>query len=121
MTGRLAGGKADEQTLLNLLVEACAESAAAGMPFSYSGVAGLWTQRADFPEPLASIGKHRLAALGTLALERGLLVKARTTHSQGAPKYLDVPDGPLARGEEVPMPHGSRREAIERHRAQMIP
>jgi hypothetical protein len=44
------------------------------------------------------------------------LEKARTTHSQGAPKYLDVPDGPLARGANIEMSYGSRREALAQRR-----
>lgn len=125
-TGRLidishresAGSLSDDQ-LLNLLVTTCAESAAAGLPFSYSGVAGLWNQRADLPGALMALPKRRLEALGTRALEKGLLVKVRNTHSQGAPKYLDVPAGPLALGEHVEMFQGSRAEAIERYRSRL--
>jgi hypothetical protein len=105
------------QDLLKLLVDACAESAAAAMPYSYSGVAGLWTQRADLPVALSALTKRRLEELGTLALESGALVKARTTWSQGAPKYLDVPDGPLAKGVGEEMFQGSRAEAIAQYRA----
>jgi len=117
ITDRTSTGDMGEDQLLDVLVTACAESAAAGMPYSYSGVAGLWTQRTDLPMPLANLSKRRLEALGTRALETGLLVKARTTITQGAPKYLDVPGGPLAMGVEIEMFHGSRGEAIERHRA----
>lgn len=115
VNGRLAPMAAEEH-LLQLLVESCAEYAAAGIPFAYSGVAGLWNGRADLPEPLTTLSKARLEALGTKALERGALVKARSTHTQGAPKHLDVPDGPLAKGKEVPPFHGSRREALMRWR-----
>jgi hypothetical protein len=87
------------------------------MPFTYSGVAGLWNGRADRAELLAGLAKSRLEALGTKALERGALVKTRTAHTQGAPKYLDIPDGPLAQGNEVPPFCGSRREALARWKA----
>jgi hypothetical protein len=107
-------GALNDDALLSLLVDACAQYAAAGMPYAYSGVAGLWAGRADLPEQFAHITKARLERLGTQALETGRLVKARTKHTQGAPKYLDLPDGPLARGLEVDMPHGSRREALDR-------
>ena len=103
-----------EGELLTILVAACAEYAAAGLPFAYSGVAGLWNGRADLPEPLSSLPKWRLEQLGTLALDGHLLVKARTTESQGAPKYLDVPDGPLSKGASVAMPYGSRRKTLAR-------
>jgi hypothetical protein len=113
---RAADGASDEQ-LLEILVEACAEHAAAGLPFSYSGVAGLWTGREDLPEPLNTLSKARLEALGKAALDAGRLVKVRNSHSQGAPKYLDKPDGPLAKGAQIELVHGSRREALARHRA----
>jgi AAA domain len=103
-----------DDVLLEMLVTSCAEYAAAGLPFAYSGVAGLWNGRADLPEPLAMLTKKRLEGLGTLALDNRLLVKARTTESQGAPKYLDVPDGPLSKGVGVDMPQGSRRKALAR-------
>jgi len=119
-TGRLTdltarttpGSGMNDDRLLSMLVDSCAEYAAAGMPFAYSGVAGLWNGRADIPEPLSQISKKRLEELGTHALDDGRLAKARTMQSQGAPKYLDLPDGPLARGLVVEMPLGSRREAL---------
>ena len=38
------------------------------------------------------------------------------SQSQGGPKYLDLPDGPLARGVERELVHGSRADALSRHR-----
>jgi hypothetical protein len=116
-TSSLASHAPTEKQLLRILVEACAEFAAAGLPFTVTGTAGLYTGRADLPEPLATMSKHPLEALGNKALEEGLLVKARTAHTQASPKFLDVPDGPLAKGEEVEMFHGSRQEALARYRA----
>jgi hypothetical protein len=116
ITARLNPRSADDQ-LLHLLVSTCAECAAAGLPFSHTGVAGLWNGNADLPEPLAQLSRGKLEALGKMALEAGLLVKARTELTQGAPKYLDVPDGPLATGKGVEMFHGSRQEALARYRA----
>jgi hypothetical protein len=104
----------DEAALLEALVSACRDYAAAGLPFAYSGVAGLWNGRADLPPLLEALPKHRLEALGTTALSLKRLVKTRTALSQGAPKYLDVPDGPLALGKPVPDFQGSRREALAR-------
>jgi hypothetical protein len=74
-TSRLASHAPEQEDLLRLLIDACAESAAAAMPYSYSGVAGLWTQRADLPEPLSTLTKRRLEELGAQALESGALVK----------------------------------------------
>lgn len=124
-TGRLAeiSEKAGADTtlsddaLLPILVTACAEYAEAGLPFAYSGVAGLWNGQADLPDELASLPKGRLERIGKAALDQGLLVKTRTEQTQGAPKYLDVPGGPLALGQEIRMFQGSRREALTRLRA----
>jgi hypothetical protein len=110
-----------EDELLNQLVEACAECAAAGLPFTVTGEGGLYSGRADLPEPLASMSKHRLESLGNTALDRKLLVKALTAGTRGSPKFLDVPDGPLAMGSDVARVKGSRREALERLRASQRP
>ncbi len=101
-----------EEELLSILVAACADYAAAGMPFTHTGASGLWEGREDLPPELSSLSKARLAALGAAALEAKLLVKTRTGIGLGAPKYLDLPNGPLARGEEVKAFRGSRREAL---------
>jgi hypothetical protein len=116
-TSRLASHRPTEEHLLAQLAGACAECAAAGLPFTVSGMAGLYTGRSDLPEPLASMSKHQLEMLGNKALDKHLLVKARTTETQASPKFLDVPDGPLAIGVDVPLFQGSRREALERYRA----
>jgi hypothetical protein len=109
-----AASELGEEALIATLVDSCRDYAEAGLPFSCTGVSGLWNGRADLPPALANLSKRRLEALGNAALEAGRLVKARTTLSQGAPKYLDVPDGPLSRGVEVRLFQGSRREALAR-------
>ena len=102
--------------LLKTLVASCADYAAAGMPFTHTGVSGLYAGREDLPEPLSAMSKVRLARLGDAALEGGLLVKAKTGAGSGPPKWLDVPDGPLALGADIELPPGSRREALARHK-----
>ena len=103
----------DEGALLDALVKACAEAAAVGFPFAHHRTGGLYDQREDLPPPLAGLSKAALADLGQRALDRGLLVKARNG-STGAPKFLDVPAGPLAKGRFVAPASGSRREAVGR-------
>nr|WP_232478868.1 AAA family ATPase [Roseomonas rosulenta] len=117
VTNRLASHGPTEEQLLTQLAKACAECAAAGLPFTITGNAGLYNGRADLPEPLASMSKHGLEGLGNKALDQQMLVKARTAATQASPKFLDVPNGPLATGVEVPLFQGSRREALERFRA----
>ena len=103
--------------LLDLLVAACGECAAAGMPFTVTGNAGLYQARADLPKELTSLSRSRLEELGNAALKSGRLVKARSTKGHAAPRFLDMPDGPLARGTEIKWVHGSRAEALARFRA----
>ncbi len=107
----------DDAALLALLVHACGEAAAAGLPFTVTGLPGLYQGRADLPGELAELSKARLEALGNAALAARRLVKARNNQAQGTTKYLDLPDGPLARGEAVEMVMGSRRAALARYRA----
>eukprot|EP01037_Dinobryon_pediforme_P002743 gene2743-2782_t len=96
---------------LAALVKACAIAAEAGMPFALHNVGGLFEQKDDLPAPLSGMTKKALISLGEQALEQGALVKARNG-TTGAPKFLDVPNGPLALGRIIPTPTGSRREAI---------
>ena len=89
----------------------CAVYAEAGMPFASSGRYGLWDGRADLDPPLAGLSKNRLAAICTLALDNGFLVKTPTAGDQRA-IFLDVPGGALSQGMKVKMPTGSRRLAL---------
>ena len=75
-TQRLAPPEPDA-ALIAALVVACAECAAAGMPFKLTGAAGLWEGRADLPEPLASLPRVKLVLLGNQAVEAGRLSRFR--------------------------------------------
>lgn len=109
--------RSDDGALLDVLVAACGECAAAGLPFTVTGNAGLFQGRADLPADLAQLPRSRLEALGNAALDAKRLVKGRNTHAQGGPKYLDLPDGPVAKGTPVEMFRGSRAEALAQYRA----
>jgi len=114
-THRLAP-RAPEAELIEALVAACAEYAAAGMPFKLTGAAGLFEGRADLPEPLSNLTKAKLPALGNQAVELGLLVKCKGPNSR-IPDCLDVPDGPYAKGPPSVTDAGSRAEALAQWRA----
>jgi len=105
-----------DDALLTALVAACAEAAAAGMPFAEHKIGGLYDQRDDLPPMLSGLSKGKLAELSGAAKQANRLVMGRITPA-GAMKYLDVPDGTLARGHTLHVPTGSRREAIARLRA----
>ena len=119
MTARLLKKAVAKDEQLALLADFCAECAAAGLPYTHTGQGGLWSGIADLPEPFCRLSKHKLEELGRAALDQKLLVKARTSHSQASPKFLDRPDGMLATGAEVEMFQGSREEALIRHRLRM--
>lgn len=108
---------APDAALIEALVTACAECAAAGMPFKLTGAAGLYEGRADLPEPLARLSRTKLEALGNRVVEAGRLVKCKGAGSR-VPDCLDVPDGPYAKGPPLVTDAGSRAEAVARLRAQ---
>ncbi len=115
-TQRLAPPEPDA-ALIDALVTACGECAAAGMPFKLTGAAGLFEGRADLREPLASLSRAKLELLGNQAVEQGRLVKCRGPGSR-APDFLDVPEGPYAKGPPVVTDAGSRAEALAQYRDQ---
>ncbi len=114
-TQRLAPPEPDA-ALIAALVTACAEYAAAGMPFKLTGAAGLFEGRADFREPLASLSRAKLELLGNQAVEQGRLVKCRGPGSR-VPDFLDVPEGPYAKGAPIVTDAGSRAAALAHYRA----
>jgi len=70
------------------------------MGYTKTGGNGVYERRHELPEAFHAIGKHRLTDwVGTL-LDRGELVMAMAEGSKLV-KWLDVPDGPVARGEAV--------------------
>ena len=108
--------RGDDAALLDILVTACGECAAAGLPFTVTGTAGLYQNRADLLPESAELPRARLAALGNAALASHRLVKPGNNQAQGTTKYLDLPDGPLATGTLNEMVTGSRAEALAKCR-----
>ncbi|MCD9227410.1 AAA family ATPase [Ralstonia pseudosolanacearum] len=92
-------GKADVD-LLPALRSAIARAAIEGKPYTKTGGNGVYERRHELPQAFHTIGKHRLADwVGTL-LDRQELVMAMAEGSKLV-KWLDVPEGPVARGEAV--------------------
>ncbi|MHA6862064.1 AAA family ATPase [Ralstonia pseudosolanacearum] len=92
-------GKAD-MDLLPALRSAIARAAIEGKPYTKTGGNGVYERRHELPQAFHTIGKHRLADwVGTL-LDRQELVMAMAEGSKLV-KWLDVPEGPVARGEAV--------------------
>ncbi len=109
-TFQLAPREPDE-ALLEALETACAECAAAGMPFKLTGQSGLYEGRADLPDTLSQLSREKLQALGTRLVEAGRLVKCKGPGSS-VPANLDIPDGPYAKGPPLTTDAGSRGEAL---------
>jgi len=92
--GAAAPAQGDLRAALVISVEA---AAAAGTPFSKTGSSGLFELRERLPEELRRLGKARLVALATDALERGEIVRVAARGEKTA-KWLDAPTGMFAAG-----------------------
>lgn len=68
--------------------------------YTKTGGNGVYERRHELPEAFHTIGKHRLAEWVGALLDREELVMAMAEGSKLV-KWLDVPDGPVARGEAV--------------------
>lgn len=82
------------------LKTAIARAAVEGRPYTKTGGNGVYERRHELPEAFHAIGKHRLAEWVGALLDREELVMAMAEGSKLV-KWLDVPDGPVARGEAV--------------------
>jgi len=80
-----------------MLVECVREAAVNGRPYTKTGINGLYDRKHEFPEELQLISKHKFSAITDDLLERQLLVLAMAPGSNSV-KWLDVPNGPFARG-----------------------
>lgn len=87
-----------ERHLLPELTAAIARAARDGIPYTKTGINGVFERRHELPESFHAIGKHKFADWITTLLANGSLISAMVESSKVA-KWLDVPDGPLARGE----------------------
>jgi hypothetical protein len=79
------------------LVTAIAAAAVEGRPFTKMGVNGLHQRRAELGGELVSLGRDKLEEMAQELEATGRIVTALATGT--AVKWLDVPDGPFARGQ----------------------
>jgi len=96
----LARSSRTDADLLPDLKAAIARAALEGKPYTKTGGNGVYERRHELPEAFHAIGKHRLTDWVGALLDRGELVMAMAEGSKLV-KWLDVPDGPVARGEAV--------------------
>lgn len=113
----LARAGTKDADLLSELKLAIAHAAAEGKPYTKSGGNGVYERRHELPRVLHGAGKHRLAEwIGTL-LDTQEVVLAMADGSKLV-KWLDVPDGPVAKGKGQFMPGHLDRSASGRPRAE---
>jgi len=97
ITADLILKRARPEELLAATVDAIASAAKAGRPYTKTGVNGPYERRSEMGEAFADISKHRMAALVDELLNDGKIVQALAGGT--TVKWLDVPDGPFAKGE----------------------
>ena len=82
-----------------ILLEAIADAAARSYPFTKTGQNGVYIRRAELPKHLHSFGRDRLQKLVQELLDDRKLVLCRATGGGTRNiSWLDVPEGPFARG-----------------------
>ncbi len=86
-----------QDDLIGSLVMSVDDAALACVPFTKTGLNGIWEQKHRLPPELGAQAKHKLIALVDIALERGLIVQAVAEGSRTV-KWLDVPTGRFALG-----------------------
>lgn len=86
-----------EEDLLRDLKEAIARAAVDGQPYTKTGGNGVYERRHELPETFHSVGKHKFSHWVGGLLGKGELVAAMAEGSKMV-KWLDVPDGPVAKG-----------------------
>ena len=97
ITERLDERRAAAVELSEALVASIAKAAENGHPFTHYGGTGVYMQRHRLPPVFHDIGKNRFQHMVQELLNENALVKGVASRSQ-EPKWLDVPDGPFAKG-----------------------
>ena len=97
VTRQLKQHKTPKDELKDLLVATVTRSANNGHPFTHTGQDGLFDQQERLPVELQNVGKNRLYSLGLELLKEKKIVKCKHG-SSSSDKWLDIPDGPFARG-----------------------
>lgn len=98
ITDRLRTVKWPEQDLSIVLRIAIARAAKEGHPFTHTGATGIYRQRHRLSSLLHNVGRDRLERMVQTLLNQRLIVKGMASGSK-EDKWLDVPEGPFARGE----------------------
>ncbi|WNO10401.1 AAA family ATPase [Teredinibacter sp. KSP-S5-2] len=94
----IAKKKQSNRADLQELVVAISQAALDGKPYTKTGLNGVWERRFELPNQFRELGKHSLFGMvEQLQLEQRLV--AALAPGQSTVKWLDEPNGPVARGE----------------------
>jgi len=99
ITQKLKDFKMPSDEMEELLIKSIARSAISGHPFTHTGGAGLYKQHNRLPACFHNLGRNRLEAMAMKLMNARppLIVKGKASGSK-EDKWLDVPDGPFAKG-----------------------
>lgn len=87
---------AEAGDLSGQLLEAIADKAFQGHPFTKTGLAGLHERKAELHSALRDVGRTKLWEMLEILLEAGHVLRCR--YRRGKPQWLDVPGGQFAAG-----------------------
>jgi hypothetical protein len=96
-TAAVRSARVPASEIIDEFIEGIVTACANGRPFARRGMAGLFERRSELPELFHATGRDRLEAIANDLLGNGRLVQAICGGT--VPRWLDVPDGPFARGE----------------------
>lgn len=99
VTSPLRARHGNREEHLVALVGAITAAAETGRPYTKTGINGLYQRRAELGEVLSAISRDRLEAMAQELEQAGRIVVALAGGT--TVKWLDIPDGPFARGEGV--------------------
>ena len=97
VTERLDERRTAAAELSEALIASVAQAANNGHPFTHYGGTGVYMQRHRLPPTFHDIGRNRFQHMVQELLNDAALVKGAAGRSR-EPKWLDVPDGPFAKG-----------------------
>ena len=95
VNNRRPGGEHDRLGLIEDVRRAASE----GFPFTKTGQTGLYLRRSELSETLRGHSRNKLEGIAAMLVDDRVLVQAVAKKAGRAMKWLDIPDGPFARGE----------------------
>lgn len=97
VTDALRARNGNREEHLAALIGAITTAAETGRPYTKTGVNGIYQRRAELGDELLAISRDRLEAMAQELEQAGRIVTALAGGT--TVKWLDIPDGPFARGE----------------------